>query len=119
YHRVKIQIEIQRSRINVMTGVRCMQQCWKGRRKAEEAGIGRVIEGLDAEPVTGDEETVVIAVPDGKRKHAIEALQTVRPPGMKGLEHHFGIAIGKELVSHQTEFIAQLRIVVNRAIEHQ
>ena len=77
-----------------------------------------VIERLDAEAVAGHEHPPRLLLPDHNGKHALEALQAIRAPGVIGLEHHLGVTVGAETVALGLQLLAQLAVVVDGAIEH-
>src|SRR5713226_1278091 len=58
----------------------CRQQSAHLRPKQKILGGGEVIERLDAQRVSGEEQPVVPRVPDGEGKHPAEFLQTALAP---------------------------------------
>jgi len=110
---------IERHRVEDRVDIAALEQRRQGRGKAQALAGARQVQGLDAETVTGDEQALGIALPDGEGEHAVELGQQGFAPGVIALEQHFGVAAGIEGVAQGFEFLAQLREVINRAIERQ
>ena len=62
------------------------------------AGVGRVVERLDPQPVSGAEQASVRIVPDGERKHAVEPVEAVFPPFDVRVQQNLGIGSRREHV---------------------
>jgi len=93
------------------------EQGGERRGEADAAlGLGQ-IERLDAETVAGEHHAARVALLDGEREHALEAVDAPRPPGVPGLEDDLGVAGREEAVALGLEFGAQLGIVVDAAVE--
>lgn len=61
-------------------------------------------------------EGLLLAIPESKSKHAVEAVETRRPPGIPGHGQHFGVGGRLEPVSLPLEFFAQFTMVVQLPI---
>src|SRR6266545_2209815 len=75
-----------------------------------------VVERLDAQPITCREQLVPARVVNRKGKHPIQASETVVPPLLVSLEHHFGVALGAEGMSKGVELLTNLSVVVDLAV---
>ena len=95
------------------------QQRRQSGRKAQAAAHFGDIQGLDAQPVAAQQHLAARLLPDGKGEHAVQALHEVFAPGVVGLEQHLGVAVRVELVALGLQLAAQLRVVVDGAVEHQ
>jgi len=60
---------------------------------------------------------LLLAVPQGKGKHAAKSLDAVAPPRFPGVQDHLGVAAGAKLMAQGLELGHQLLIVVNFAVE--
>ena len=87
---------------------------------AEDQGaVGlRVEEGADAQPIAGQEQGAVPAVPDGDRELAVEAGQAVRAVLLVRVQDDFGVARGREPVSPALQLQSQLRVIEDLTVEH-
>src|SRR2546422_11655848 len=83
----------------------------------EESVTGdRVVERLDPEPVPRQEEAALQPVPQGKREHALEPLDTGCPLLLVQVEDRLGIAPGPVGVAAPLEPATELGMVVNFAV---
>ncbi len=87
--------------------------------ETETLVVAGPVAGFDAEAVAGQKETAVAHVPDRQGEHAMETGRRLLAPFPIGLEDHFGIAVGKEVIALVLQLGAQLRIVVDGAVEDQ
>src|SRR5215213_1162155 len=56
-------------------------------------------------------------VPDGEGKHAAQVFRAVSAELIVGVNDGFGVAVGVESVAQLFEFLAQLEVVVDLAVE--
>ena len=84
----------------------------------EAAVLLRVVERLDAEEIAGAEQLARIAVPDGEREHAAQAVEHAFAPCQIAREQDFGVGVGLELPALRLELGAQIAVVVDLAVEH-
>src|SRR5258707_11858990 len=76
-----------------------------------------VIQWLDAQPVTNQEQLAFLAVPKGESKHANKTLKCcIHAPAFNSFQHHF--SIGMAAPSTGPKFRADFFKVVDFAIEH-
>ena len=76
-----------------------------------------VIERLDPDVIASQRKRPLFFVPDGKGKHAVETRQDICAPLGKAVEQDFGVGLGVKLVALAFEFLAQLAVVVDLAVE--
>ena len=76
-----------------------------------------VVEGLDAEKVTGHKQAVVLFVPDGKAEHAPQPVQKTFLPLFKAVNQHFGVGLGAENVAFFHQLFSQFLIVVDFSVK--
>ncbi|MDF5803267.1 hypothetical protein P4238_01435 [Pseudomonas aeruginosa] len=69
---MEVEVEIQRLRIEVAGDVAALEQGRQARGEAQARAVEAVVERLDAEAVTGQEQPLAIALPDGEGEHPIE-----------------------------------------------
>lgn len=84
----------------------------------EDEGVGLlgVVEGLDAEMVTGQEKAFFTAVPQAEGEHASQTGDKVIAPLFVGVNDNFGVGLGLELVSGGDELLAEFGGVVDFAV---
>ena len=87
--------------------------------EAQALRILGVIQRLDAEPVAREKQRLRFAIPDGEGECAVQMLGAGIAPLGIGFEDDFGIAVGKKAVATRLQLDAQLRVVVDSAVEHQ
>ena len=76
-----------------------------------------VIERLLADAVAREMKTSALAVPQGKREHAIEAPQRrFDPPLVNRRQENFGIRVAPERMAHALEVTPQLLKVVELTV---
>ncbi|EKD38667.1 MAG: hypothetical protein ACD_75C00651G0002 [uncultured bacterium] len=76
-----------------------------------------IIEGLLADPVTGQKQIPVFAVPNGKSEHAPQIGDTFRAVLFVEVEDCFGIGLGMKLVATSHQIFPQFQVVIDFAIE--
>ena len=96
--------------------------------KQESAVRDRVIQRLDSQPVTRQKNLRVprrfarragrTRIPDGKGKHAAEFAQTLFAPFLIGVDDDLGIRVSAERMPAPFERLAQLREIVDFAVEN-
>ncbi len=118
HHGVPAHVMMQRDRIDVGVDVTAGQQRRQGGSEAQPAGAFRQVQRLDAEAVARQRQPAGIAFDDGEGEHAVEALHAVRTPGVEGLEDDFRVAFREESVAESLQFLPQLAVVVDAAVEH-
>ena len=77
---------------------------------------GQVVQRLDAERVTSQDEIAGALVEQRKREHAPEALQGAGSPAPPGLEHHLGVGLRPEPDAVGGQLGAQRPVVVQLAV---
>jgi hypothetical protein len=116
---MKRQVVIQRDRVDRGIDAAGGEQGRQARGEAQAARRRGGVERLDAEPVAHQHHAAAVAFVNREREHALQALAAARTPGMPGLEHHFGVAVGEKAVAERFELGAQRAVVVDAAVEHQ
>jgi len=119
HHGVEVQVVIERYRIEDRVDIAALEQRRQCRGKAQALTGARQVQGFYAETVTGDEQALGVAFPDGEGEHAIELGQQRFAPGVVTLEQHFGVTTGIEGVAKGFQLFTQFRKVINRAVERQ
>jgi hypothetical protein len=94
------------------------KQRFEFRAEKEIVADGGVVKRLDADPVARQHQSPVAFVPEGRRKHAPQPLETPRVPFDERLEHDFRVAVGMEDVAEGFEFAAKFPVVVHLAVKH-
>lgn len=109
---------MQSDRIEAGIDVAGCQQGGQGRGKAKAFSppFGK-IKRLDAQTVPAEGKSPGIPFVDGEGKHAVKALRGLRAPGMPGLQHDFGVAIGEEAIALLLQLAAEVPVVVDAAVE--
>src|SRR5687768_9947737 len=76
-----------------------------------------VVQGLDAEAIAGKKQLLPPLVPDGKREHPAEPIDTASAEIFVEVNDGFGVAAGLEHVATTLEIAAQLAVVVDLPVE--
>jgi hypothetical protein len=77
------------------------------------------IERLLTHPIAPEEQGLFALVPESKREHAPQMVDTPRPMLLVEMDDDFAVAIGLEGVSAVAQLLAQLDIVVDFAIRDE
>ena len=87
-----------------------------GREDESLRGLG-VVQGLDAQPVAGEEQRLPLSVPDREGEHAAEPLHA--PLAVLLIEVHQNLAVRcrREPMSLRLELGSELSVVVDLAVE--
>src|SRR5207302_10316938 len=93
-------------------------QRWDGGSEPQTAVDVGQVEGLDPEPVPGEDDPARVPFREGEGEHAGEAADQALPPLMPALEEYLGVAGGEEAVPGTLEFPAQLPVVVDATVVH-
>ncbi len=99
HHGVEIQVVVECHRVEHRVDVATFEQRRQGRGEAQALAVARQVQGFDTQAVAGEEQALVVALPDGQGEHAIELGQQGRAPGVVALEQHLGVAVGPEAVA--------------------
>ncbi|KWV85267.1 hypothetical protein PFLmoz3_05211 [Pseudomonas fluorescens] len=116
---MEIQVVVEGDRIEDRVDIPTLEQRWQRRGETQALAGARQVQGLHTETVTSDEQTLGITLPDGESEHAVELGQQRFAPGVITLEQHFGVATGIEGVTQGFQLLAQLREIIDSAIERQ
>ncbi|MCX5682226.1 MAG: hypothetical protein NT049_00875 [Planctomycetota bacterium] len=76
-----------------------------------------IVQRLDAEAVAGQEEPPPRGVVDRKGEHAVEAVEALLAPLLVGMEDDLGVGPGAKRVAEMPQFLGQLDVIVNLAVE--
>jgi len=77
-----------------------------------------IVKRLDADPIANQVQRALSIVPQRKREHAVQTIETRCSPFSPGVQKDFGIGVSAKLMTLCGEFVAQFSIVVNLAIEN-
>ena len=110
---------VQRDRVDRGVDVAAGQQ--RRQRGGEPQPVRglRQVQRLDAEPVAGQDQPAAVLLQDGEREHPEEVVDAVHPPPVVGLGDDLGVGAGEEAVAVALQFLAQLLVVVDAAVEHR
>ena len=75
-----------------------------------------VVQRLDAIAVARQQQASLAPVPQGQRKHAVEALQRGHAPGRQRIEHHLGVRLAAKPEALGFQLGAQFAKVVDLAV---
>src|SRR4051812_18964078 len=78
------------------------------RREGEGAALGRVVERLDPEGVTGEHESAALRVPERDREHPAQLADVARPVLLVEMQMDLGVARRSEAMPAPLERRAQL-----------
>ena len=109
---------MQRLAIDVLADARMQQQCAEFRTKNKLTIYLGVEQRFLADSIARDEKFLGSLVPNCKRKHSAQVLWTVGAILIVGMNDRFGVAVGIKLVAEFLEFLAQLPVVIDLAIEN-
>ena len=115
---LEAQVLFERFAVELARVVRMLEDALDLGSEDEAAVLLRVIERLDAEEVAGAEQLARVAVPDGEREHAAQAVEHAFAPCQIAREQDFGVGVGLELPALRLELGAQIAVVVDLAVEH-
>ena len=73
---------------------------------------------LDAEAIAGEKQGFAVAVPEGEREHAAEAVDARGTPGFPGMDDDFGVAAGVENMPQGLKLWNKFLVVVNLTVEY-
>ncbi len=77
-----------------------------------------VVKRLYAQPIAGNEQRLMRAVPDGKGKHSAQVLDAVFPIFFVQVNDGFRVAVSAITMATRDQLLTQDRVVVNLAIEN-
>lgn len=77
------------------------------------------VQRFDAEPVAAIDQIAACLLQQHQRPHAIATREQPLAPCAPAMQDDLGIAVGAELMTQPFQFAAQLKKVVDLAIEHQ
>ena len=103
---------------NFLHKTRVVQKALDFGTEHELAALVVVVEGLDAEDVASAKQLLGLGVPDDEGEHAAQAIQHATAPLFVAVENSLGVRMGGEHVTSGKQFLAQLLVVVDFAIEH-
>jgi len=87
----------------------------------EHHALGRrhVVQRLDPEPISTGNQSLTRRVVQDERPHAVEPSHAVGAPGIVCREDDFRIGPAMEAVAARRQFVAQLAVVVDLAVERE
>ena len=87
------------------------------RGEREPVRQGDVVQRLDAQTIAGQQQTPLRGVPDRKRKHPAQMVDAAWTELFPQVNDGFGVAGSPKTMTARGEFLAQLAVVVDLAIE--
>ena len=85
--------------------------------KHEASGVFGDVERTHSEGIARQNQLAAFAIPQADGPLAVEASERLGAPLFVGVHDHFGVAAGLELVAAPDEFLAQLHVVEDLAVE--
>src|ERR1043166_250290 len=110
------EVEVQRVEIEFRRQRRTGKQRFYFRRESKRAFPFGKVQRLYAEPIAHNKETALLLVPNCKRKHAVEPLQTFIVPLRVCAQWDFGVGIRVKDMPERFQFTPNLSEVVNLAV---
>nr|WP_254127036.1 hypothetical protein [Aquihabitans sp. G128] len=108
---------VQRHRVDGRVDTAAGEDGRQGRGEAEPpAHVGQV-QRLDPQAVAAEQQAPAVTLGDGEGEHAHQPFDEAVAPLPVGLEQHLGVAVGEEPVALVGQLAAQLRVVVDAAVE--
>src|SRR5437867_610734 len=92
------------------------KNCLDLRAKNKLFVVIKIVERLDPEPITRDEEAPQAAIPDGESEHPTQMLQAVAAVLFIQMNNRFSIALGAITVAPRLELRAQFAVIVDFAV---
>ena len=114
--RVEGQERLQGIRVEVARESRLPQQRLQLRAEGEDPIGDPVVEGLDPEPVPGQQQPAAARVPEREREHSPQLLDEAGPTLLVEVDQDLGVAVGGEGVAAALEVPAQLAVVVDLTV---
>ncbi len=108
---------LDRLRVEPAIDVRMAQQRLELGGEQQQPALIHVIKRLLAEPVTGEEQRLAAAVPQGEGEHPIEAVETAFAPLLPGVDNHLGVRPRAEHMATRGQLGDQGLEVVDLAVE--
>ena len=87
------------------------------RAEVEPIPDDRVVQWLDADAISRQEQRPVTAVPQGNREHATKHRERLLAPLLVGVDNRLGVARGGESMTACREIRAECHVVVDFAVE--
>src|SRR5207237_9810060 len=78
--------------------------------------VVKIIEGLDSQPVTRDEEAARVAIPNCESKHPAQMLNAVAAVLFIQMDNRFSIALRAITVAPRLELRAQFAVIIDFAV---
>ncbi len=113
------QVVVQRHRVDARVDVAGGQQRGQGGGEPEPPRRLGEVERFDAEPVAGQDQPPPGPVDQPDREHADQVVDETFTPVRVRHQDHLGVAGGCEGVPGAPQLLAQLRVVVDAAVEDQ
>ena len=107
-----------RQRVQAAVKPRVGGQHLEFRAKNETAVVQpAIVQRLDPHAVARQKQGLLVAVPQGKGKHAAQPVQARLAPRAPGVHDHFGIAARPEVIAQGLKLRHQRAVVVDLAVE--
>ena len=85
--------------------------------KAHRPTVVGPVERLDAQRIARQQQRALLGIPQAEGKHAAQLLHHVRAAVVVELQQHLGVGAAAEGVAALGEFLAQLAVIVDLAVE--
>jgi hypothetical protein len=119
-HIAQREISLDGARVDLLAQAAMGHQALQLGAEQQPAVLGqRVVQRLHAQAVAGHEKAVAAAVVNHEGEHAAQVVHAILAPVLPGAHDGFGIALGAEHVAVAAQFVHQLQVVVDLAVEHQ
>src|SRR5579863_5953265 len=84
--------------------------------KSESRALQKVVKRLDAIAIARQKQALLLAIPECKGKHAVEALECPDAPGGERIQNDLGVRGGAKPIPERLKFGSQLAKVVDLAV---
>ncbi len=86
--------------------------------KQKTIRAGPIVKGLDADPVPGEQESLLLEVQEGEGEHPVQLLDAGGAAFFVQVDDDFGIGVRLELVAFLLKLSPQFAEVIDLAVEH-
>src|SRR5215467_10567425 len=118
-HIAQCKIQIQSLTIDFPWYPRVLQQRFDFRRKHEKVFPDVVIDWLDSEPVSHQQQSLEPAIPDGKCEHAAKIAHALRSIFLVSMNDRFRVGTSRECMPLGDQVPRKVGVVVDLTIENK
>ena len=94
------------------------QQRFHLRRERQSLGRVAVVQGLDTEPISTEEQRALPGVPEREREHPAQVLEEPHALLLVQVRDHFGIPGTAQFVPTRDQVATEVAVIVDLAVEH-